>query len=91
MSAPAKTLDNAVKTESGVELNGVLLQPVVEQCGGCDRIRLFEEQQFCGSYPVPSRKWTGGRCNFATHLKSEAAAKAKVNPLKASKRAAKGR
>ena len=32
----------------------------------------------------------GGRCNFATHIKVEAAAAQKVNPLKASKRAAKG-
>ena len=31
------------------------------------------------------------RCNFATHVKLEVTAAAKVNPLKASKRAAKGR
>ena len=91
MSTPDKVLTGAVKTESGVELNGVLLKPIVEQCNGCDRVRNFEEQQFCSSYPAPERKWVGGRCNFATHIKSETAAKAKVNPLKASKRAAKGR
>ena len=91
MSTPDKVLAGAVKTESGVELNGVLLKPIVEQCNGCDRVRNFEEQQFCSSYPVPERKWVGGRCNFATNIKSETTAKAKVNPLKASKRAAKGR
>ena len=32
-----------------------------------------------------------GRCNFATHIKTEGGKSAKVNPLKASKRAAKGR
>ncbi len=85
-----KALAGAVKTEQGVELNGFLLKPVVEQCNGCDRVRSFEEQQFCGSYPDPARKWVGGRCNFATHIKLEAAKTAKVNPLKASKRAAKG-
>ena len=85
-----KELAGAVKTDNGVELNGFVLQPVVENCTGCDRVRSFGEQQFCSSYPDPSRKWAGGRCNFATHVKTEVAKGAKVNPLKASKRAAKG-
>ena len=84
MSTPDKTLEGAVKTEAGVEVNGILIQPVVEQCAGCERVRAFEGQEYCSSYPVPARKWAGGKCNFAT-------GKAKVNPLKASKRAAKGR
>lgn len=90
MSTPDKTLEGAVKTEAGVEVNGILIQPVVEQCAGCDRVRSFEGQEFCSSYPVPARKWAGGKCNFATHIKAQGSAKAKVNPLKASKRAAKG-
>ncbi|MBQ7456811.1 MAG: PxxKW family cysteine-rich protein [Desulfovibrio sp.] len=84
-------LQNAKKTDDGVMVNGFLLSPIVEQCQGCDRVRDFDEQQFCASYPNPSSKWAGGRCNFATHAKIEVAAQAKVNPLKASKRAAKGR
>lgn len=91
MSTPDKTLEGAVKTEAGVEVNGILIQTVVEQCAGCERIRTFEGQEYCSSYPVPARKWAGGKCNFATHIKTESAGKAKVNPLKASKRAAKGR
>ena len=91
MSNVAKTLEGAVKTNDGVQLSGVILQPIVEQCNGCDRIRNFEEQEFCASYPTPAKKWTLGRCNFATHVKAETIIKAKVNPLKASKRAAKGR
>ena len=90
-NTPGKNLEGAVKTANGVELNGVLLQPITEQCNGCDRIRTFEGQEFCSSYAIPSKKWTLGRCNFATHIKVEVVAKAKVNPLKASKRAAKGR
>ena len=86
-----KTLVGAVKTEQGVEVKGMLMQPVVEKCEGCDRVRTFEEQQFCGSYPNPAKKWFDGRCNFATHIKTESGKAAKVNPLKASKRAAKGR
>ncbi|MBQ9406201.1 MAG: PxxKW family cysteine-rich protein [Desulfovibrio sp.] len=83
-------LENAVKTGEGVMLNGFLLSPVVEQCSGCDRVREFEGERFCSSYPAPEKKWTSGRCNFATHVKTQVATTAKVNPLKASKRAAKG-
>ena len=84
-------LQNAVKTAEGVCVNGFVVDPCVEQCTGCERVREFEEQQFCSSYPNPASKWAGGRCNFATHIKVASAAQAKVNPLKASKRAAKGR
>ncbi|BAV91932.1 PxxKW family cysteine-rich protein [Candidatus Desulfovibrio trichonymphae] len=84
-------LENAAKTPDGIVMNGFLLSPVVEQCAGCGRVRQFDEQEFCSSYPDPTSKWTGGRCNFATHVKTQTTAAAKVNPLKASKRAAKGR
>lgn len=84
-------LQNARRTADGVVVNGFIISPCVEQCSGCDRVRDFESQQFCSSYPNPDRKWASGRCNFATHVKVESAQAAKVNPLKASKRAAKGR
>ena len=84
-------LQNATKTADGVTVNGFLLSPVVDQCTGCDRVRDFGSEKFCASYPDPASKWAGGRCNFATHVKAETSANAKVNPLKASKRAAKGR
>lgn len=84
-------LQNAVKTAEGVIVNGFILSPCVEQCAGCERIREFDSQEFCSSYPDPASKWNGGKCNFATHIKGQSSAQAKVNPLKASKRAAKGR
>ncbi len=84
-------LQNAVKTAEGVMVNGFVISPCVEQCTGCERVREFDEEKFCSSYPDPAYKWSGGRCNFATHVKAQATAAAKVNPLKASKRAAKGR
>ena len=85
------TLQNAVRTPEGVTVNGFVLAPVIEKCEGCDRVREFGEEKFCSSYPAPARKWDEGRCNFATHVKVDAKTAAKVNPLKASKRAAKGR
>jgi hypothetical protein len=87
-----QSLPGAVKTDAGVKVNGVVCQPIVDKCDGCDRIRGFEDQKYCVSYPVPAGKWRmGGRCNFATHIQKEAAKAVKVNPLKASKRAAAGK
>ena len=85
------TLQNAVHGPDGVTVNGFLITPIIDKCEGCDRVREFEAEKFCSSYPVPARKWESGRCNFATHIKADTKAAAKVNPLKASKRAAKGR
>lgn len=82
---------NAVKTAEGVTVNGFVISPCVAECTGCDRTRSFDDQSFCSSYPDPASKWQGGNCNFATHIKAATSEKAKVNPLKASKRAAKGR
>jgi hypothetical protein len=48
---------------------------------------------FCVTSANPAAKWNLGICNFATHVEKGApvVAQAKVNPLKASKRAAAGR
>ncbi len=86
-----RQLEGALKTASGVELNGITLEPVVEQCQGCDRMRTFEENSYCSSYPAPAKKWALGDCNFATHVARISASGKKINPLKASKRAARGK
>jgi len=64
-------------------------QPVIDKCEGCARIVTVENSSFCSTYLVPEAKWRQGICNFATHVKPEiVTAKTRVNPLKASKRAA---
>ncbi|AMK11741.1 MAG: PxxKW family cysteine-rich protein [Pseudodesulfovibrio sp.] len=87
------TLEGAVKTDAGLNYKGVIMEPVVEKCEGCERIVTFEEEGYCPTYAQPSRKWASGVCNFATHVRAEVdkTGKVKVNPLKASKRAARGR
>jgi len=74
-------------------VNGVECHPIVEKCEGCDRTKEVEGVKYCSSYPLPERKWGQTVCNFATHVKAEkdTGGKVKVNPLKASKRAARGR
>jgi hypothetical protein len=62
--------------------------PTVESCAGCERTVAAGDQFYCKSYPDPAAKWRYGTCNFATHVKGESKEVGKINPLKASKRAA---
>ncbi len=89
----ASVLDAAVQTDAGLMLNGFLLEPVIDKCEGCERVVPHASgSSYCTSYAQPAKKWGLGVCNFATHMKATVAqGKVKVNPLKASKRAARGR
>lgn len=87
----AVDFSNAVKTTEGLQVNGIIMSQIVEQCEGCGRIKEFEGDKYCGTYPQPVTKWRLGVCNFSTHVKITGTNKGKVNPLKASKRASKGR
>ncbi|PLX84721.1 MAG: hypothetical protein C0617_06760 [Desulfuromonas sp.] len=65
-------------------------QTVIDECQGCDRIVEGSIGQVCSVAPSPERKWSAGLCNFATHKKIDIKTEeARVNPLKASKKAAK--
>ncbi len=92
-SQPKEAETGVVETAGEVIVNGVSCEPVVEQCNGCGRIKEHSGQNYCASYPIPEKKWHLGACNFATHVRAELdkGGKVKINPLKASKRAAKGR
>lgn len=91
--AVTNVFEGAVKTDEGLKFKGLLLQPVIDKCEGCERAAEFEGEKFCPSYAIPAKKWTRGVCNFATHVRAQvdSAGKVKINPLKASKRAARGR
>lgn len=66
-----------------------LFQPIIDKCLGCERIVEAKSDKFCKAYISPESKWRIGLCNFATHVKPEiTTASVKINPLKASKRAA---
>ncbi|MBW6510659.1 MAG: PxxKW family cysteine-rich protein [Desulfuromonadaceae bacterium] len=76
-------------TKKGCSFEGNACHNVVVACEGCDRIVNSEIGSVCSSYPAPEKKWATGLCNFATHQKVKIdSVEAKVNPLKASKRAA---
>ncbi|MDZ7640824.1 MAG: PxxKW family cysteine-rich protein [Desulfurivibrio sp.] len=64
-------------------------QPIIDQCDGCNRVVEVDATRYCQTYTSPAAKWRLGYCNFATHAKPEISSSAvKINPLKASKRAA---
>ncbi|MCL5124729.1 MAG: PxxKW family cysteine-rich protein [Deltaproteobacteria bacterium] len=62
---------------------------IVEKCQGCNRTSTFEDSVYCLVAANPASKWSRGDCNFATHLERKKVEETqKINPLKASKRAA---
>jgi hypothetical protein len=63
-------------------------QTIIDDCQGCDRSIEGSIGTVCSVAPSPKRKWATGPCNMATHKKVELqGVDAKVNPLKASKKA----
>jgi len=65
-----------------------IFNPVIDKCEGCNQVIEVESQKICKTYTSPVAKWKLGICNFASHVKPDiSAATAKINPLKASKRA----
>ncbi len=84
-----KGIECAFMTSKGCNFNGGRCHSVVDTCQGCSRTVTFDEGIFCAVVPNPASKWARGSCNFATHLERKAVeTNLKVNPLKASKRAA---
>ena len=86
-------IDCVFMTRQGCTYNGGHCEPVVQACEGCSHIREVDSDFYCVTSANPAAKWSIGVCNFATHAEKGApvVAQAKVNPLKASKRAAAGR
>ncbi len=67
-------------------------QVIVEECQGCERIVKGSIGDVCSAYPIPSKKWVTGLCNYATHKKIDIKSEdVRINPLKAAKRAAAGK
>jgi hypothetical protein len=86
-------IDCVFMTQQGCTYNGGHCEPVVQACEGCNHIKEVDGDFYCVTSANPAAKWNLGVCNYATHVEKgePAAAQAKINPLKASKRAAAGR
>ncbi len=82
-----KGSDCAFMTAKGCGYNGGLCHEIVEACQGCGRAIQLDSGWYCTACPEPAIKWRKGNCNLATHITTTVvAAKAKINPIKASKR-----
>ncbi len=76
----------------GCGFPGGACKVIVEQCEGCEHVQEWPSGKYCDTWADPAGKWAFGTCNFATHIEKPHAVEHKtVNPLKASKRAARGR
>ncbi len=65
---------------------------IVSQCEGCGHVTAIGDDKFCDAYPNPAAKWMAGSCNLGTHVQRKLGGETKkVNPLKASKKAMKGK
>ena len=75
-------------TVKGCSYNEGICHQIVEKCQGCNRGAEFSAGWYCQACPDPSVKWKNGNCNMASHVSAATdTQKAKINPLKASKRA----
>ena len=76
--------------KTGCSYSGGACFAIIESCDGCTRVVEFTSGKFCASFPNPAQKWqNNASCSMATHKKkAQKAEEQKVNPLKASKRAA---
>jgi hypothetical protein len=84
--------DCVFMSNNGCTYNGTRCHTITDHCEGCARVMEQATGKYCNAAPDPAVKWVRGLCNIATHIKKEEKVEAlKVNPLKASKRAAAGR
>lgn len=85
----AASAAEAIPQKTLTQISNGVFAPVIDRCSGCERVITVNETQYCKTYAAPAAKWKLGICNFATHEKPEiVTAQTRVNPLKASKRAA---
>ena len=87
-----KGIECSFMTKKGCSFEGGTCNPIVPQCEGCGHILVLPAAKYCKAYPNPAAKWQFGSCNLATHVVRKLTTETKkVNPLKASKKAAAGK
>ncbi len=87
-----KELDPAALAKLPLTFSGNAAHKIVEQCEGCAHVQVIGEGKFCKAFNDPAAKWMFGSCNLGTHVVRKLGGEVKkVNPLKASKKAMKGK
>lgn len=68
--------------------------PIIDECVNdkkCINVISYGEKDYCKIYAEPAVKWIGGNCPMSSNKELKLKKEQKINPLKASKRAAKAR
>ncbi|MDR2861034.1 MAG: PxxKW family cysteine-rich protein [Syntrophobacterales bacterium] len=79
-------------TKGGCSFTDGTCRVIIENCAGCNKIVDYSGGQYCKSYADPASRWIMGKCALASHVTRDAKENVqKINPLKASKRASKGK
>lgn len=91
-----KTIKNGTECpfmgKKGCEFFNGKCEEVISKCEKCNNIMTFDGKEYCSIYASPKSKWLSiGGCPMATTKIIVAEVKNKINPLKASKRAAKSK
>lgn len=76
-------------TKSGCSFTDGSCRTIIEGCIGCNKVVEYPTGQYCKVYADPASRWIVGKCAIASHVTRELKESTqKINPLKASKRAA---
>lgn len=87
-----KELDPIAVAKLPLTLTGNPAHKIVDQCVGCAHVQEIGESKYCRAFADPAAKWMFGTCNLGTHVVRKLGGEVKkVNPLKASKKAMKGK
>ena len=79
-------------TEKGCTFNGGTCHEAVDKCTECGHLIEVADKKYCRAFPDPASKWALGDCNFSTYSEwKQVGTQHKVNPLKASRKAAAGK
>lgn len=76
---------------SGCVFPGGSCKPITSQCIGCTNTVIYEDVVYCKSYMNTESKWLSGRCPLCTVKIEVKVVEQKINPLKASKKAARSK
>jgi hypothetical protein len=87
-----KELDPIALAKLPPSFTGNPAHQIVDACIGCAHVQAIGEGKFCKAFVDPAAKWMFGSCNLGTHVQRKLGGEVKkVNPLKASKKAMKGK
>lgn len=79
------------KRDGKCDYTGGRCYPVVINCAECKNVETYNNEIYCKIYMSPDAKWYSDGCPMNTNKKNVVKEIQKINPLKASKRAAKAR